>query len=104
MLLGNNENHCRRINCRCTHTDGCERGYIWVRYAHITERVVKGEKIQTETWYDGVKFCAVCDPERAHIQNTSTSSEELHQRLGARSKYKHAENYDQQEAQKTRTL
>jgi hypothetical protein len=104
MLLGNNPMHCQRINCRCTHTEGCERGFIYIRYAHITERIVNGEKNSTETWYDGVRFCPVCDPERAHIQKTSTSSEELGYRLRERSKYKHAENYENQEAQKTRTL
>lgn len=104
MLLGNNQMHCGRVNCRCTHTEGCEKGYIWVRYLVKEEKNRKGEKIVVETWYDGVQFCSVCDPERAHIQKTSKSSEELSYRLGQRSKYKHAENYEQTESEKTRTL
>lgn len=104
MLLGNNQMHCGRINCRCTHTEGCEKGFISVRYLDRTEKIRNNEKVIIETWYDGVYFCNVCDPERAHIQQTSTSSEEMAHRLRERSKYKHAENYEQQEVAKTRTL
>jgi hypothetical protein len=52
-----------------------------IRYKDSVKKMHKGEEIVVETWYDGVRFCPVCDPERAHIQNTSTSSEELGQRL-----------------------
>ena len=104
MLLGNNQMHCGRINCRCTHTEGCEKGFIHTRYVDRKEKIRKGEKQVVETWYDGVLFCSVCDPERSQIQRTSTSSEEMAQRLRERSKYKHAENYEQKELEKTRTL
>lgn len=104
MLLGRNQNHCGRLNCRCTHTEGCEKGYISIRYVDRQEFIKKGEKITKEVWYDGAVFCSVCDPERAHIQQTSTSTEEMGQRLRERSKYKHAENYEQKESEKTRTL
>jgi uncharacterized Zn finger protein (UPF0148 family) len=63
-----------------------------------------GVLTEIETWYDGVQFCPTCDPERAHIQATSTSSEEMAERLRNRSQFKVAENYDNQEASKTRTL
>lgn len=103
-MLGKNRNHCERLNCRCTHTEGCEKGYIWTRYSVKDEHIRNGETIVVEKWYEGVLFCPTCDPERAQIQKTSGSSEELSYRLGQRSKYKHAENYENQEAQKTRTL
>mgnify|MGYP003350867971 CR=1 FL=1 len=99
-----NDNHCRRTNCRCTHTDGCERGFIWVEYIVRTEKMVKGERTIVQKAHEGVKFCPVCDPERAHIQQTSNSSEELAERLRARSKLTSADNYERTEAQKTRTL
>ena len=99
-----NENHCRRINCRCTHTDGCERGWIWTEYIDRQEKKVNDEIVVVQKVYEGVLFCPVCDPERAHIQKTSKSSEELAERLRERSKYKSAENYERQEANQTRTL
>lgn len=98
------DTRCHRINCYCTHTDGCEKGYIWVRYKHTEKRVREGKEILIETWYDGVRFCPVCDPERAHIQNTSTSSEEMAERLRNRSTLKSSDNYDREEATRTRTL
>lgn len=98
------DNRCVKSTCFCTHTDGCEKGFIWVRYKHTEKRVRHGEEILIETWYDGVRFCPVCDPERAHIQETSKSSEEMAERLHARSPRKSAENYDKEEATRTRTL
>lgn len=100
----NQENHCYKTNCRCTHTEGCVKGYFYVRYKAVETRLRNGEKIVVEKWYDGVEFCPVCDPERAHIQKTSKSSEEMQQRLRERSTYKNNENYEKQEASKTRTL
>ena len=95
---------CNRTNCICTHTDGCDKGFIFVRYKHIEKRMREGKEILIETWYDGVRFCPVCDPERAHIQATSISSEELAERLNNRSHFKYSENYEKQEMNKTRTL
>ena len=66
--------------------------------------MVKGKLQKIEQWYDGVQFCPVCDPERAHIQATSQSSEEMADRLRNRSQFKASENYERQEASKTRTL
>jgi uncharacterized Zn finger protein (UPF0148 family) len=98
------DTRCNRTNCICTHTDGCEKGYIWVRYKNTKKRMRHGEQILIETWYDGVRFCPICDPERAHIQNTSTSSEELAERLRNRSSLRSSDNYDREEATRTRTL
>jgi uncharacterized Zn finger protein (UPF0148 family) len=98
------DTRCNKLNCFCTHTDGCEKGFIWVRYKHTEKRMREGKQILIETWYDGVRFCPICDPERAHIQDTSTSSEELAERLRNRSSLRSSDNYDREEATRTRTL
>ena len=95
---------CNRLNCYCTHTDGCEKGFIYVRYADKKIIIRDGVQTEIEVWYDGVRFCPICDPERAHIQSTSTSSEEMAERLRSRSQFKYSENYEKQETSKTRTL
>jgi len=97
-------NRCQRTNCYCTHTDGCVKGYIHIRYVDRKKIMRDGVVKEIETWYDGVRFCPVCDPERAHIQATSTSSEEMGERLRNRSQFKYSENYEKQETSKTRTL
>lgn len=96
--------HCGRINCICTHTDGCIKGFIHGRYEDRKEIKTSTGLKTVRTFYDGVLFCPTCDPERAHIQNTSRSSEEMAQRLRERSRYKAEENYNNNEASKTRTL
>lgn len=95
---------CNKVNCNCTHSDGCEKGYIFVKYKHTEKRMRENKEILIETWYDGVRFCPICDSERAHIQATSTSSEELAERLNNRSSLKSSDNYDKEEATRTRTL
>jgi len=96
--------HCGRTNCICTHNNGCEKGFIWTRYADKKYIQTKeGQKV-VETWYEGVLFCPTCDPERAYIQKTSRSSEEMTQRLRERSSLKSSDYYDKEEASKTRTL
>ena len=98
------DSKCNKINCICTHTDGCEKGFIFIRYCD--KKIIMQNSVQTtvETWYDGVRFCPICDPERAHIQTTSTTSEEMQQRLRNRSSLKSSDNYDKEEATRTRTL
>jgi hypothetical protein len=98
------DTRCNKVNCICTHTDGCEKGFIWVRYKHTEKKMRLGKQILIETWYDGVRFCPICDPERAHIQDTSTTSEELAERLRNRSSLRSSDNYDREEATRTRTL
>ncbi len=92
--------HCGRTACRCTHTEGCEKGFIHVRYVSRKWIKTKTGNKEIEKWYDGVVFCKVCDPERAHIQETSRSTEELTERLRARSNNK-SNTYEES---KTRTL
>lgn len=97
-------NACKSPTCRCEHID-CDYGYIYVTY--VTEDIKKarnGEEIVVKNEYEGVKFCPQCDPQRAHIQSTSSSSEEMARRLNERSPIKRAEIYEKQEASKTRIL
>jgi guanylate kinase len=95
---------CKREGCQCSHTD-CDNGYIFTTYVTKTERKARnGEKIVVENEYEGVLFCPDCDPERAHIQSTSSSTEEMARRLNERSPHKRAEIYEKQEASKTRIL
>jgi len=95
---------CQRINCYCTHSDGCVKGFIHIRYVERKKIMRDGVQNEIETWYDGVRFCPVCDPERAYIQTTSSSSEETGERLRNRSQFKYSENYEKSETSKTRTL
>lgn len=95
---------CNKPNCQCTHTDGCVKGYIEVRYKTTDTVIRNGVKNTIEKWYDGVRFCPVCDPIRAHIQDTSRSSEEMADRLRALSPTKRAENYEKDNEARTHTL
>lgn len=56
--------HCGRDACRCTHTEGCDRG--WVDMPAYVDPVTK----QT---YAPVQPCPVCRPESwARMRNQST--------------------------------
>ena len=83
----------------------CVNGFISLEYKSVTTKKTReGNVINIENVYDGVAFCPTCEPERAQIQQSSKSNEEYWQRLRTRSQYKVAENYDLNEASKTRTL
>lgn len=47
-------NHCGRDGCRCTHTEGCDHG--WVEMPVYTDAVTKQA-------YTPVQPCPVCRPE-----------------------------------------
>lgn len=97
------DNHCQQSNCGCAHTE-CIRGWIDERYKVTEKRRFKGEDIIVERWYDGTRFCPVCHPERAEIQATANSSAEMTQQLKGLSPKSRLENYEKQEASKTRIL
>lgn len=98
------DNHCMRNACPCKHVD-CVKGFINTTYVSTKEtRTREGEIKITEIEYEGVLFCPTCDPERASIQRTSASSEEMRERLNNRSPLKAKENFIKEEASKTRTL
>ena len=93
-----------RNACKCKHID-CDKGFIYTRYVSTKEiKTREGEVKTIETEYEGVLFCPTCDPERAFIQRTSASSEEMRERLNNRSPLKAKENFIKEEASKTRTL
>ena len=98
------DNHCMRNACPCKHVD-CVKGFINTTYVSTKEtRTREGEIKTIEIEYEGVLFCPTCDPERASIQRTSASSEEMRERLNNRSSLKAKENFEKEEASKTRTL
>jgi hypothetical protein len=93
-----------RNACPCKHVE-CVKGFINTTYVSTKEiRTKEGEIKTVQTEYDGVLFCPTCDPERAHIQRTSASSQEMRERLANRSPIKAKENFEKEEASKTRTL
>lgn len=96
---------CGRANCLCEHKEPCSAGWIYHRYKVIDERNGRDGTIYTvETWYDGVRPCPTCDPERAHIFATSATKSELQERLKARSSMNHKAQQEDYEASRTRTL
>lgn len=97
-------NACKSPECRCEHID-CDFGWIYTTYVTEDERKGRnGEIYVVKNEYEGVKFCPQCDPQRAHIQDTSSSAEEMQRRLKERSSTNKAEIYEKQEASKTRIL
>jgi hypothetical protein len=98
------DTHCMRNACPCKHEE-CVKGYIYTTYVSAKEIKTREGEIKTiETEYEGVLFCPTCDPERAHIQRTSASSQEMRERLANRSPINAKENFEKEEASKTRTL
>lgn len=97
-------NACKKSNCWCEHKE-CDFG--WINFSYVTHEEKKlrnGEVIVVITEREGVKFCPQCDPERASIQETSSTAEEMQRRLSERTPIKRAETYKKQEAEKTRIL
>lgn len=96
---------CNRLYCRCTHTDGCEGGFIAHSYIVKRKRIDReGNTFFAEMVYDGVQPCPVCDPERARIVASSRSSVEIGERLRERSVINAKDNYEKNEMGQTRTL
>ena len=96
---------CPKEVCACNHLDPCEAGWVRVTQTEIQVRTLRdGSTKEIEQVYDSYTFCPTCDPERAHILATSKTSEERTRRLANRSQFKVAENYDRENASRTRTL
>ena len=96
---------CKRANCLCEHKEPCAAGWITLRYKSIEEKKQRdGTVISIEREYDGVRPCPTCDPERAHVFDTSASDAELQERLKARSNLNRTAIQDNYEASRTRTL
>ena len=99
------ENHCGKSGCMCTHTEGCEKGFIWVEYYEDDIRLLPdGSKKVKSVKREGVRFCHICDPERARIQQTARNGFELGEKLRALSKHNRKLAYEENESSRTRTL
>lgn len=97
-------NHCGRSGCLCTHTAPCEFGWIWFEYYDEQQyRTASGTKVKTIA-RNGVKFCPTCSPERAVLQKQAKDSNELGEKLRARSNANRTKAYEENESSKTRTL
>ena len=96
---------CHRANCLCKHEEPCAAGWVTFRYKKVEERIGRdGIRFTNETWYDGARPCPTCDPERAHIFDTSATQAELQERLKARSNLNRTAQQENYEASRTRTL
>ena len=99
------ENHCFRAGCRCSHTHGCEKGWIWG--ISVVKRIVvlkdKTQDIVTQE-YDSVSPCPNCDPDRAELFCDSKERHELMDALQNRSTNKRVQYYKDSERNKTKTL
>ena len=102
----NIENHCGKTGCICTHTHGCERGWIWIDY--VDETIVKrnnsGARDAIRRKYQGVYPCPSCDPIRHELYISSKSTEEYLEKLRNRGNFKRQQAYDDNERSQTRTL
>jgi len=97
---------CEKPSCICTHTDGCNAGWIDVDYWVDSKYKVVDEfaMIEGKRKYEGAIPCQNCDYERWEIWKTSQNSKEYAERLRARSTYNRTKAYESEENSKTRTL
>lgn len=97
--------HCGKIGCDCTHTQGCEHGWIFGKEPDrkIVHTKDGGTKV-VETIYEVVWPCMNCQPEKARIFANSRNRQELQENLRNRSTFTRQKAYDESEERKTRTL
>ena len=102
----NLENHCGKTGCMCTHSHGCEKGWIWIEYIDetIIRRNTTGARDAIRRKYQGVYPCAVCDSVRYEIYMNSRTPDEYHDKLRNRGTFKKQPAYDDNERSQTRTL
>lgn len=97
--------HCGKPICICTHTDGCDAGWItsdyWVDRDGV--RCEEFDNIQ-KTKHTGAVPCKTCDYDRWYIWNTSTTTEQYHERLRARGTHTRIKAYETEESSRTRIL
>jgi hypothetical protein len=97
-------NHCGKSGCICLHVAPCEFGWIWVEtYDEVKVKSPDGTKVRAEK-VEGVQFCPTCSPERAALQRTLKTGQELGEALRARSNATRLKVYEERESGKTRTL
>jgi hypothetical protein len=101
----NLDKHCGTAGCICTHTEGCEKGWIWGKFTDDKTVRLPNDVYTTVTeTFEGVSPCPICDPDRYEIFLTSKSREELLERLRNRGTHQRAKAYKEDEKSKTRTL
>lgn len=97
--------HCGKPSCICTHTDGCDKGWINVQYWVDSSGNICSEFDNIDkTQHEGAVPCENCDYEKWHIWKSSTTSEEYHERLRARGTHTRIKAYEIEESSKTHTL
>lgn len=97
--------HCGKPNCICTHTEGCDNGWVMVEYWVASNGVICSEFDNIEkTKHEGAVPCKNCDYDRWHIYKTSATSEEYYERLRARGAHTRIKAYEIEESSKTRIL
>jgi guanylate kinase len=96
---------CNRANCLCEHLDPCAAGWIiYTQKEEIQKKGRDGTVFTVVNEYDVARPCPTCDPERAHIFDTSATKAELQERLKQRSTLNKVSQQDVYEASRTRTL
>ena len=98
------EKHCGTSNCICTHTQGCEKGWILGKFTE--DKIVKlpnGINSTVTETFEGVSPCPMCDPDRYEIFITSKTRLELFERLRKRGTHQRAKANEDDEKSKTRT-
>jgi hypothetical protein len=98
------ETHCGSRGCICTHTHGCDRGWVFMEYTDEIRVKVDGLPTIQLVKREGVRPCQMCDSERYEIWFSSKNSREYHDRLRDRSSHNRTKAYDNEERDKTRTL
>ena len=96
---------CNRFPCPCSHTKGCEKGWIWVTFdVPYTYKTPQGEMKEAVKEFEGVKPCPVCDPERARLFKDSFNRIDLMKKLQLRSTSARNAAYDMAQGERTRIL
>lgn len=96
--------HCMKPGCLCTHTHGCERGWIWKEYDDQVVYIDRQGKRSTKTIKrEGVVPCMNCDSERYEIWLTALTYEDYIEKLQKRG-YGKKKAYENEENSKTRVL
>lgn len=97
--------HCGQTNCDCTHTQGCEFGWIFGKETdRRVTRTKDGETKVIETTYEVAYPCSNCQPEKARIFATARNRQELQEMLRSRSNHNRLKTFEESEERKTKTL
>jgi hypothetical protein len=78
--------HCRRAGCQCTHTDGCDGGWIEVAPAEAPDPVLFGEQEAPAVEDQGgrVRPCPMCRPTVVEIVDAASTRRAAGQALRLR--------------------